>query len=68
MIYTIIMRLFVGGITALSLAILVYVYAFPPESTRVSRDGVPFFTSPVMHPETGEPLDVNVLARHFKGD
>ena len=68
MIYNIIMRVFVGGITALSLAVLVYVYAFPPESTRLSRDGVPFFTSSVLHPETGEALDVNVLARHFKGE
>lgn len=51
-----------------SLGALVYVYAFPPESMKVSREGVPLLTPKVLHPETGEPLDINDLVRHYKGD
>ena len=55
-------------VTLVSLATLVYVYAFPLESMRVSRDGVPHFTPPVAHPETGEPLDMGALIRHYRGE
>lgn len=68
MFYYIIMRTFVCTITALSLIVLLYVYAFPPKSSRMSKNGVPFFTPSVMHPETGKALDVNMLVRHFKGE
>ncbi|MEK7820692.1 MAG: hypothetical protein AAB543_06245 [Pseudomonadota bacterium] len=61
------MRLFAGLVAALSAAALVYVFAFPPPSMRASRDGVPHFTPPTVHPETGQPLAVGDLARHFKG-
>ncbi len=61
------MRAVVGLVTLLSAAALVYVFAFPPPSMRVSRDGVPHFTPPTIHPETGEPIEVDRLVRHFKG-
>jgi len=61
-------RLYVYAISLVCLASLVYVYALPPESLRVTRDGIPFFTPPVAHPETGEPLDLGELVRHFKGE
>lgn len=61
------MRAIVAAVMLISLGSLVYVYAFPPPSMRVSRDGVPHFTPPTIHPETGEVLDVNRLVRHFKG-
>ena len=68
MFFNIIIRTFVCVITALSVSILFYVYAFPPESTRTSKNGVPFFTPSVTHPETGKALDVNMLVRHYKGE
>ena len=61
-------RLYVYAICLVCAAALVYVYAMPPESLRVTREGVPFFTPPVVHPETGEPLDMDELVRHFKGE
>ena len=54
------MRSFIFLVTTLSTLVLLYVYTFPPKSTRVSKDGVPFFTPYVTHPETGEALDVNI--------
>ncbi len=61
-------RAYVAIVTAISLASLVYVYAFPPDTMFVSRDGVPHFTPTVAHPETGEPLDMGALIRHYRGD
>ena len=61
------MRAVVGLVALLSAAALVYVFVFPPPSLRVSRDGVPHFTPPTIHPVTGETLEVDRLARHYKG-
>ncbi len=61
-------RSYVAIISLLSVASLVYIYAFPPPSMFKSRDGVPHFTPQVMHPETGKPLDVGELIRHYRGD
>lgn len=61
------MRIVVGLVALLSIGALAYVYAFPPPSMRVSRDGVPYFTPPTVNPETGETLTIDRLVRHFKG-
>ena len=61
------MQVFSGAVVAMTIAALVYVYVWPPEGMRTTRDGVPYFTPPVINPATGKPLDVNALARHFKG-
>lgn len=61
------MRVVVGLVALSSAAALVYLFAFPPPSMRVSRDGVPHFTPPTIHPVTGETLEVDRLVRHFKG-
>lgn len=47
---------------------LAYVYVMPPESMRVNRDGVPYFTPPVVNPITGEAIPVEQLVRHYRGD
>lgn len=59
---------YVAIISVLSIVSLVYIYVSPPPSMFKSRDGVPHFTPKVMHPETGEPLEVGELIRHFRGD
>jgi len=64
---SLLMRLLVLSVSAISLASLVYVYAFPPPSLQMTRDGVPFFTPPVENPEGGEPLELGELIRHFQG-
>jgi len=61
-------RIFVGIVALTSVVALVYINAFPPPSMFVSRDGVPYFTPPTVNPETGEPLEVDRLVRHFKGE
>ncbi|MHB8551258.1 MAG: hypothetical protein ACYDB8_09905 [Acidiferrobacterales bacterium] len=45
----------------------VYLLAKPPASLRATRDGVPFFTPPVINPVDGRPLNVNTLVRDYKG-
>jgi len=49
--------------TVLSFA---YIFWKQPESLRVSREGVPFFTPQVIHPDTGKPVSVDDLVHHFK--
>ncbi|MDA8094204.1 MAG: hypothetical protein M0T84_09900 [Betaproteobacteria bacterium] len=44
-----------------------YLLAKPPAYLRATRDGVPFFTPPVINPVDGKPLDVNTLVRDYKG-
>lgn len=61
------MRAFAATVIVGSVAGAAFVYAVPPPSLRMTRDGVPHFTPPVAHPQTGEPLDVGMLARHYKG-
>ena len=41
---------------------------FPPQSLRVDRDGVPHFTPEVEHMITGEPVSMNELIKHYRGD
>lgn len=62
------MRAFVALSSFVSVAGLVYVYAMPPESLRRTRDGVPYHSPPVAHPATGEPIALETLVRHFKGE
>jgi hypothetical protein len=61
------MRVFSGLVALICLAGAAYVYAFPPESMRYSRDGAPYFAPPVVNPDTGKPLDLDMLIRHYKG-
>jgi len=68
MIKAMLMRGYALLVTIATLASLVFVYVSPPPSLETTRDGVPFFTPPVEHPETGEPLDLGVLIRHYKGE
>lgn len=45
----------------------VYLLARPPAYLRATRDGVPYFTPPVINPVDGKPLNVNTLVRNYKG-
>lgn len=68
MAYEFLMKAYAGLVTAMTVAVLVYVYVFPPPSLQRTRDGVPFFTPKVIHPETGEAIDMGTLIRHYRGD
>ena len=59
---------FVGVVSLTTVVSLVYIYALPPASMKHDRNGVAHFTPAVLNPETGEPLDMSELVRHFMGD
>lgn len=46
---------------------LASVYVKPPESMRVNRDGVPYYTPPVINPMTNAAIPVEQLVKHYKG-
>ena len=62
------LKAYVAAVAIISIAGLYYVYLKPPPSMQVDRDGVAHFTPPVMHAETGEPVPLGNLMRHFTGD
>lgn len=53
-------------VSILTVASFTYIFWKQPESLRVSRDGIPFFTPDVIHPDTGKPISVDELVEHFK--
>lgn len=61
-------KAYVIAVTAISLTSLVYAYVFPPKSLTTDRDGVPHFTPPIAHPETGKAVPLGDLIRHYRGD
>ncbi len=62
------MRAVAALATVVTVVGLVWIYAFPPESLRTTRDGVPYFAPEVMHPETGEGVPLTDLIKHYKGE
>ncbi|MCW2306649.1 hypothetical protein [Rhodobium gokarnense] len=61
------MRLYSIAVGVIVFAGLAYVYAVPPQSMRVTRDGRPHFQPQVLHPETGKGVPLGDLIDHFKG-
>ena len=55
-------------VAAISVIGLGYIYQTQPEYLRSDRDGVPYFTAKVTHPETGDAIEMGELIRHFKGE
>ena len=57
------------AIAVLILTIVCYAYIFikQPESLRKNCDGVPFFSAPVINPDTGESIQLT-LVKHYKGE
>lgn len=64
-------KLLMHFVVALSAIIVIaglaYVYVKPPESMRANRDGVPYFTPPVVNPMTDEAIPVEALVIHYRG-
>ncbi|WP_131109780.1 hypothetical protein [Sulfuricystis thermophila] len=50
----------IGGILWMTFA--------PPPGMKATKDGVPYFTPPVVHPVTGEAIPLETLVRHYKGE
>lgn len=55
-------------VAAISFASIIYIYVAQPDYLRVSRDGTPFLTPPIIHPDSGEAIQIDELIRHYKGE
>lgn len=62
------MTLYSIAVAAVAFAGLVYVAVNQPDYLRATRNGVPYFTPKVVNPLGGQPLDLNMLVRHYKGE
>lgn len=67
MLTRLLMRFFIAASVIAVLGGLTFVYVWPPEGMRVSRDGVPHLSPPVTHPVTGEAIPLERLVQHYKG-
>ncbi|MHB1084586.1 MAG: hypothetical protein ACYCZA_07085 [Thiobacillus sp.] len=67
MISKLLMQFFVALSAIIVIAGLAYVYVKPPQSMRANRDGVPYYTPPVVNPMTGEAIPVEQLVKHYRG-
>lgn len=61
------MVLFAAASTAITVGSLAFIFTSKPGYLHTTRDGVPYFTPPVINPADGKPLDVGMLVRHFEG-
>jgi len=61
------MRVFIAASVVAVVGGLGYVYVKPPEGMRVTREGVPHLSPPVVHPATGEAIPLERLVQHYKG-
>lgn len=55
-------------ITLMTIGCFVYILWQQPESLRMNRNGVPFFSADVIHPDSGEPIPVDTLIEHYRAD
>ncbi len=62
------MNFYGWGALAITIVGIGWTLISPPQSLRVDRDGVPHFTPQVIHPITDEPVSINALIRHYRGD
>ncbi len=61
-------QIYMLTVITLSLVCLIYVYMFPPASMFASREGVPYFSPKIVNPGSDNPLSINELIRHYRGD
>ena len=52
----------------MTIGTFVYILAMPPAYLHRTRNGVAYFTPPVINPVNGKPLNVNRLAQYYKGN
>ena len=62
------MRLFAAVAAIISIGGFLWMTFAPPPGLKVTRDGVPYLTPPVLHPVSGEAIPLEKLVRHYKGE
>ncbi|MFN4148756.1 MAG: hypothetical protein ACK4E4_04315 [Rhodocyclaceae bacterium] len=61
------LRLLVFLSAVVSIGGILWMTFAPPPGMKATKEGVPYFTPPVIHPITGEAVPVETLVRHYKG-
>ena len=60
------LTLFAAVVVLVSIASIVHVAIQPLDELARTRQGMPFFTPPVLNPDTGEPIEMDALVEHYK--
>lgn len=60
------LTLFTAAVALVSVAAIVHVATQPLDELARTRQGTPFFTPPVLNPDTGEPIEMDALVEHYK--
>jgi len=68
MLQRLLMRLFVVVAAIVSIGGYLWMTFAPSPGLRATRDGVPYFSPPVLHPVSGEAIPLEKLVRHYKGE
>ncbi len=63
-----VLRIYVAAVCVITVVGLLYVYLLPPASMQTDRDGVAHLTPKVLHPDTGDTVELSTLIRHYRGD
>ncbi|MES2364882.1 MAG: hypothetical protein V4563_03235 [Pseudomonadota bacterium] len=50
----------------ISIGGLAYIFMDAPVYLHATRNGVPYYTPPVINPADGKALDLNMLVRHYQ--
>lgn len=66
--HKLLMRLFVALAALASIGGFLWMTLAPPPGLKETKDGVPYFTPPAIHPISGETVPVETLVRHYKGE
>ncbi|MCY4221121.1 MAG: hypothetical protein OXC25_04070 [Thiotrichales bacterium] len=60
------LTLFATAVALLSIASIIHVAVQPLDERTRTRQGTPFFTPPVINPDTGEAIEMDTLVEHYK--
>ena len=60
------LTLFAAAVVIVSIASIVHIAIQPLDELARTRQGTPFFTPPVLNPDTGEGIEMDTLVEHYK--
>ncbi len=60
------LTVFAAAIAIVSVASIVHIATQPLDERARTRQGTPFFTPPVLNPDTGEAIELDTLVEHYK--
>ena len=60
------LTLFAAAVALMSVGAVVHVAMQPLDDRTRTRQGTPFFTPPVIDPDTGQPIEIDTLVEHYK--